>query len=112
MALITFEDSAGTTWRVWNVTRDMLGSGRADYLGAEFRTGWLCFQPEGSEERRRLASFPDDWASLSPDRLERLCLSATPVVSRRTGDFERGKVGGERPTPTAEMRRFEDRGKR
>ena len=106
MALITFEDSAGTVWRVWNVSRETLAAGKSDYLGAEFRTGWLCFQPEGSEERRRLANFPEDWASLSAHRLEALCLAASPVITRRAPESDRAAREG--PTLTGEMRRFED----
>ena len=108
MALITFEDSAGTVWRVWNVSRETLSNGRNDYLGAEFRTGWLCFQPEGGEERRRLANYPEDWASLGPERLEALCLAATPVITRRVPAYDPAQRP-QGPSLTGEMRRFEDR---
>lgn len=84
MALITYKDSQGVQWRVWNVTRETLGGTRATYLGDEYRDGWLVFQREESDERRRLAGFPDDWATLSPDQLEQLCRRATPVTSARS----------------------------
>ena len=87
MALITFRDSQGALWRVWNVSRDTLGPTRADYLGQEYRLGWLVFQREGSEERRRLAQFPDDWAAMTPPQLERMCDVARPVApARRSGE--------------------------
>lgn len=85
MALITFKDSNGTAWRVWNVSRESLGMGRTNYLGEEFRSGWLVFQREASDERRRLASFPDDWAALEPRQLEELCRRAHPVAATRYG---------------------------
>lgn len=84
MALITFRDSDGVHWRVWNVSRETLGSARSSYLGGEFQNGWLVFQREGSDERRRLADFPDDWASLPPDRLESMCRRARPVSQVRS----------------------------
>lgn len=83
MALINFVDSKGTAWRVWNVTRDTISAARADYLGSQFRDGWLVFQPEESDERRRLAVFPDDWAALDAEQLEALCARAVPVEARR-----------------------------
>lgn len=83
MALITFRDSDGVHWRVWNVSRETLGSARSNYLGSEFQNGWLVFQREGSDERRRLADFPDDWAALAPDQLESMCLRARPVSQVR-----------------------------
>ena len=83
MALISFRDSQGAAWRVWNVSRDSLGSTTTDYLDREYRGGWLVFQREGSDERRRLAQFPDDWSSLTPQQLERMCAEARPVGSPR-----------------------------
>lgn len=83
MALITFRDSQGANWRVWNVARENLSLGKADYLGEEYRTGWLVFQREGSDERRRLATYPDDWASLAPAQLERMRDAARLVHAPR-----------------------------
>lgn len=85
MALITFRDANGAGWRVWNVSREMLETRTADYLGPEFQAGWLVFQREGADERRRLAQFPDDWASLTPPQLEHLCARAQPVVAAPRG---------------------------
>jgi hypothetical protein len=52
-----------------------------------FRQGWLVFEREDGDERRRLSGLPDDWTTLSSERLAELCAAATPVA-----------VG--RPTPT------------
>ena len=98
MALITFRDSQGSAWRVWNVSRESLTTTQTDYLGQEYRTGWLVFQREGSDERRRLAQFPDDWSSLSPLQLEHMCTSARPVGPTR--------LSGEGRDVTREAPRF------
>ena len=87
MALIAFRDSAGALWRVWNVSRESLGPARADYLGQEYRLGWLVFQRDGSDERRRLSQFPDDWAAMTSQQLERMCSVARPVTTTRPGGF-------------------------
>lgn len=81
MGLITFRDSQGVAWRVWNVSREMLEATTADYLGQEYQGGWLVFQRDGSDERRRLGRFPDDWASLTRPQLEHLCARAQPVAA-------------------------------
>ena len=83
MALITFRDSRGVHWRVWNVSRETLGGARSSYLGSEFQNGWLVFQREGSDERRRLSMFPDDWATLAPEQLEAMCRRAQVVSAVR-----------------------------
>jgi len=49
-----------------------------------YRLGWLVFEREGGDERRRLSGIPDGWTSLSPERLAQLCGAATPVVSGRS----------------------------
>ena len=100
MALITFRDSEGAHWRVWNVSRDALGPSRADYLGQEYRLGWLVFQRDGSDERRRLAQFPDDWAAMTPEQLERMCAVARPVATAAA------RRSGELTEASREMRRF------
>jgi hypothetical protein len=52
-------------------------------MEASYRSGWLVFEREDGEERRRLSGLPDDWTSMSPQRLSELCAAATPVVVGR-----------------------------
>ncbi|MEO8580391.1 MAG: hypothetical protein ABI469_09080, partial [Gemmatimonadales bacterium] len=54
-----------------------------DYLG-DYGDGWLCF--ESSNERRRLARFPNDWDRMSDPDLSKLLRAAAlvPVRSGRT----------------------------
>ena len=73
MPLKTFSDASGTTWSVWRIDATV---GR-DVRGMPRR--WLVFQDEAGEERRRLVDFPDNWETLSDDKLDRLCRAATPA---------------------------------
>jgi hypothetical protein len=82
VGLISFTDSAGIRWRVWQVDTP---AARAHLLEPSYRSGWLVFEREDGEERRRLQQVPDGWTSLSHERLELLCSVAAPVVSGRTG---------------------------
>lgn len=82
MAVRDFTDSAGIEWRVWPVTPDQIQPRTAveDYLG-DYGEGWLCF--ESASERRRLASFPADWADMDDAGLEELLARASVVGARR-----------------------------
>lgn len=82
MGLLTFKDSAGVRWRVWRVETP---AARAHLMEPSYRDGWLVFEREDGLERRRLQQVPDDWVALPPDRLARLCESATPVRLSPTG---------------------------
>jgi len=85
MALITFIDSAGAEWSVWDVRVDArAGTGGRSYLGAMQR-GWLCF--ENGDQRRRTTEYPEHWEGLSSVELEKLCKSASPVVRRQTQEM-------------------------
>ena len=72
MPLKTFCDANGMTWTVWRIDATV---GR-DVRGMPQR--WLVFQDEAGTERRRLVDFPDEWDSLSDERLTQLCRVATP----------------------------------
>lgn len=89
MAVRDFIDEAGVTWRVWAVTPDQLQPRTAaeDYLG-EFGEGWLCFESE--TERRRLASYPVEWAALPEAELRALLARAAVVPARRSTHVDGG----------------------
>lgn len=57
---------------------------RAHLMEPSFRNGWLVFEREDGTDRRRLAQVPEDWASLSAARLERLCAAAVPAPAVRS----------------------------
>lgn len=81
MGLISFAGPEGVRWRVWQVETP---AARAHLMDPSFRSGWLVFEREDGEERRRLSQVPDDWASLTPAKLAQLCSVATPVAATRT----------------------------
>lgn len=85
VADLTFTDSAGVFWEVFEVHR-VSATPRGVSPGLE--RGWLTFASEG--QKRRVAPYPADWAKLPAPELERLCASARvaapprfPVIPRR-----------------------------
>src|SRR5579884_4273486 len=95
MAYRTFRGTDGRTWRVWTVVpmcserrlssapvpvererRHRKSTSRAK-LGARWAHGWLAFETAG--EKRRLAPYPREWATLAEQDLAILCLKAAPV---------------------------------
>jgi hypothetical protein len=76
-----FVDAQGIRWQVWEVETPAT---RAHLMDPNFRNGWLVFEREDGTDRRRLAQVPEDWASLGPERLARLCAAATPAPAART----------------------------
>jgi hypothetical protein len=81
VGLRTFSDAEGNNWRVWRVESP---TASAHLIDASFRGGWLAFEREDCQERRRLAQVPEDWASLPPERLTALLQAATRVDLNRT----------------------------
>ncbi|MEO5816520.1 MAG: hypothetical protein ABIT20_14700 [Gemmatimonadaceae bacterium] len=71
MAARTFEDSAGTTWEVFEVHR---ASEAPRGVSAGLERGWLAFVSAAG--KRRLAPYPPAWESAPVQELERLCESA------------------------------------
>ena len=93
MALVSFTDSSGRSWRAWNVDRVRPKSSAEDYLEASFRDGWVVFETEDGAERRRLGNYPPAWAASSAEELERLCAAATPAT--RFGALDRADARGD-----------------
>lgn len=84
MAMRDFVDEKGVKWKAWPVQLSTIPKTAAeDYLG-DYGDGWLCF--ESSNERRRLARFPNDWDRMSDPDLSKLLRAAAlvPVRSGRT----------------------------
>ncbi|MEO7822604.1 MAG: hypothetical protein ABIS15_03275 [Gemmatimonadaceae bacterium] len=95
MAVRDFVDLKGVTWKVWPVTPYSIQPKTAveDYLG-DYGDGWLCF--ESSTERRRLASYPPNWDTLSDSGLQQLLKSAAVVPQGRKTP---ASAGGDAPVP-------------
>jgi hypothetical protein len=82
VGLRTFKDADGNGWRVWRVETP---TASAHLIDSNFRSGWLAFEREDGQERRRLGQVPEDWESLPPERLAALLEIATRVDLNRTG---------------------------
>jgi hypothetical protein len=83
VGLIEFADTDGVRWRAWHVETP---ASRAHLMDPQYRNGWLVFEREDGTDRRRLNRVPDDWSSLSADRLAQLCRVAVPVVPSRNAN--------------------------
>ena len=88
MAHCTFIDSLGRSWDVWSVIPEgterrhrrsalawLFGERRhrreeRDMIDDRLANGWLTFETHG--EKRRLARYPENWAELNSEQLERL----------------------------------------
>ncbi len=93
MAYREFTDSQGNVWRVWS-TVPTTASG----LTGSFSRGWLTFT--SGDRLRRLSPIPNNWESLSPDRLEGLCDEAQDVARRISTSLRVDQLeGDERRTP-------------
>lgn len=80
----TFRDAAGAEWEAWEVPAPMLGEVcDPRLLDAAFRDGWLVFRC--GDEKRRIACYPAEWATLDDDALAGLCAAAQPVRQRAHG---------------------------
>ena len=81
MGLVEFSDNDGVRWRVWHVDTP---PARAHLMDPQYRNGWLVFERQDGTDRRRLNQVPEDWASLSRERLALLCAVAVPVAAAKT----------------------------
>jgi len=84
-----FIDCVGLAWTVYCIQPPSLLEGAITLLPhAERRNGWLLFE-SAEGDRRRLAPFPADWATITPFELERWCARAEPITElprRRLSD--------------------------
>jgi hypothetical protein len=89
MALREFVDKSGIAWNVWDITPESMHpvTVREFFLG-EYQEGWLAF--ESANERRRLANWPKNWATLSDEELEALCERAKPAPRRSAQETHSG----------------------
>ena len=99
MALRTYTESDGTSWRVWRVVPDSVSFSTLD---EPYRAGWLCFERTDGSDRRRLsmAQVPDEWDVLDDARLEGLRRSAEPAMRRftPTGQMDARSLGRDKGT--------------
>jgi hypothetical protein len=100
MAAREFTDSWGTTWRVWDVTPDVMHPvTRSEEFMAKLQDGWLAFE-SATEKRRLAAPYPADWVNFTLKQLEALSQRAAPVIRK-----SHTPVGEERATIVREIER-------
>jgi hypothetical protein len=78
-----FRDEQGREWRAWEVKPGSTGRriNPERYLG-EYVKGWLAFECQQEEVRKRLANHPPDWFRMGDSELDRLLPRAVDVPKR------------------------------
>lgn len=96
MAVREFTDSAGRTWRAWDVTPEDLSpkTKDEDYLAQLYHTGWIVFETSGGDDKRRLYPIPRGWNEL-PDAELAVLLQKAEVVPRRKLRSEKTALGAQ-----------------
>jgi hypothetical protein len=85
----SFTDEVGIEWEVREIAHATMPASLEKLLGPDRRrSGWLVFQ-SANGERRRLAPYPSDWATVTDFEIIRWCAKAErvpPGPSRRDQD--------------------------
>ena len=94
MAVREFTDSAGREWRAWDVAPDELNprTKDEDYLAQLYHTGWIVFETQAGDDKRRLYPIPTGWAEL-PDAELAVLLEKAEKVPQRKLRTEKGARG-------------------
>ncbi len=77
-----FHDRNGCQWRAWAVIPGQASTTSTRNLG-ELSGGWLAFESMTDSGKRRLASFPAGWMTLSDGELELLLETAADAPVRK-----------------------------
>ena len=77
-------DDDGLVWHVWAVSAERMRANplTGDQLGA-YRDGWLAFESEDGQHRKRLPGFPANWSAMSEAELRVLLVRAESVRPSR-----------------------------
>jgi hypothetical protein len=96
MAVREFTDSAGREWRAWDVTPDDLSprTKDEDYLAQLYHTGWIVFETQTGDDKRRLYPIPRSWSEL-PDAELAVLLEKAEVVPKRKLRSEKSALGAD-----------------
>jgi hypothetical protein len=86
MAVRDFTDAKGRSWRAWDIKPETIHpvTRAEDYL-ADYLTGWIVFETEAGDEKRRLCPWPADWTERSEEQLRELLEMAELVPLYRPG---------------------------
>jgi hypothetical protein len=79
-----FKDAEGREWRAWEVKPGSSGrpTNPERYLGEYFK-GWLAFECDWDEMRKRLPGHPHDWFRMADADLDGLLPRAVAVPKRK-----------------------------
>ncbi len=96
MAVREFTDEDGRAWRAWDVRPEAIHpqTRAEDYLTECYVVGWIVFETESGDEKRRLCPWPAHWATESLKGLRALLARAEPVPPKKL-DAERQEAGVE-----------------
>lgn len=96
MAVREFTDSAGREWRAWDVLPDDLSprTKDEDYLAQLYHTGWIVFETQSGDDKRRLYPIPKSWSEL-PDAELAVLLEKAEVVPKRKLRSEKSAIGAD-----------------
>lgn len=85
MGVRDFRDSSGRRWRAWDVAPDELNARTRDedFLAQLYYTGWIVFETETGDSKRRLYPIPKGWEELPDPELEVLLAKAEIVPPRK-----------------------------
>lgn len=85
MAVREFIDDDGRKWRAWDIKPEEIHpvTKAEDYLADCYITGWIVFETQRGDEKRRLCPWPMNWAERSDDELRELLKRAEPVSPYR-----------------------------
>jgi hypothetical protein len=86
MPVREFSDANGKRWRAWDIKPETIHpiTRAEDYL-ADYLTGWIVFETEDGDEKRRLCPWPGDWVHRSEAQLCELLALAELVPVYRPG---------------------------
>jgi len=89
-----FTDGRSRKWRVWDVRPDDLNprTKDEDYLAQLYHTGWLVFETEAGDDKRRFYPIPKGWHEL-PDAEIEVLLEKAEVVPPRKLQAEKHATG-------------------
>jgi len=72
-----FVDGEGRAWHVWEVAPEQLTARlRPGTYAGDYQSGWLAFESDDGNERRRLPGHPRDWREFGAAEIEALCRDA------------------------------------
>ncbi len=85
MAVREFRADNGKEWRAWEIRPEAIHpvTRAEDYLSDCFTVGWLVFETNSGDEKRRLCPYPKSWAKGTDTQLKELLESADAVPARK-----------------------------